>query len=106
MERSGDAIINSAGEQALYNVLPEVSVESALKTASVFIEIADRLVTKSQQTIDSSNSEVALVHDSPDRRYKDLRRASELRSYARGVMRLCTAEIIEKLTDSEFPPIE
>lgn len=106
MERSGDTIINSVGEQALYNLAPEVSVESALKTASIFIEVADKLVTKAEQTVDRSSSEVALMNSHPNTRRKDLGRASEFRSYSRGVMKLCTAEIIAKLTDYEFPPIE
>ncbi|MEO8105098.1 MAG: hypothetical protein ABI602_02055 [Candidatus Saccharibacteria bacterium] len=106
MERNGNTIINSESEQATYNLAPMVSVEGALITASVFLEVADGLEAKAAQTDDRSNSEVALMNSSPNTRNKDLYRASELRRYSWGVMKLCPEEIIAKLVDFEFPPIE
>jgi len=95
MERFGDIIVNSKVEQALYSVAPEVTVASALETAAAFLETADGLVDSAEQAIDSSNPEARMKF------MANLIRLAQLRSYATGIMGLCAAEIVEKMTDPE-----
>lgn len=94
MERDDNRMIFNQVEQTEFGVEPVVTVESALKTADVFLQVADTLNAKAESLLGNDNYRQLI--EARNARI----RAQQMRSFAGGIMMQCPSEVISEVLKS------